>query len=523
MSVAPKEPIKFRHLPEAPVARDGRGPRNERDGARPPIGRRGSGIEVTAAPALPVGRVGRSVRLAGLAGRTLANRAQTALRSRAGGDGAEAAERASQARLAERYAEVLGDMKGAIMKVGQILSFVDAPGLLPVPGGELFQSTLARLQDDVPPLGPDEIAGVIEAELGTPPGHIFAFFSPEPIAAASIGQVHLARLADGTELAIKVQYPGVADPIRADLANTDLLASVIKTGLRVLGPNAPRLDPKIVVEEVRERVGEELDYRIEAANQQEFHALYEEHPFIHIPAVHPELSTGRVLAMEYIDAKRWSEATASRDDVRSRWGETIFRFVFASLHRNGLFNADPQPGNYLFHEDGSVTFLDFGCVKRFTAERVAVMSALVDAALANNAAGVLRSFVDVGLLTDGDAEGLDPGRLLEFYRTALQDRWGEQPFTYTPASAAEIVASMYQPIGPWYDVTRRIRMPKDLLFLNRITVGASSILGHLYASADWKSIDDEIRHGGPTTTELGRLEADWRARRGVTRSLRRSA
>jgi serine/threonine protein kinase len=213
---------------------------------------------------------------------------------------------------------------------------------------------------------------------------------------------------------------------------------------------------------------------------------------------------------------RWSAATSAGHAIRSRWGETIFRFVFASLHRHGIFNADPHPGNYLFHEDGTVTFLDFGCVKRFTKERVSVMSALVDAALACNAPAVLRAFINVGLLADADAEGLDGDRLLEFYRAALRDRWDEQPFTYTPESVAEIVAGTYQPLGPWSDVTGRLQMPKDLLFLNRITIGASYILGHLYATADWKSIDHEIRHNGPPATELGQFEAAWRARRGST-------
>ena len=145
-----------------------------------------------------------------------------------------------------------------------------------------------------------------------------------------------------------------------------------------------------MVEEIRDRVMDELDYRIEAANQQDFYTLYDGHPFIHVPAVYPEFSTGRVLATEYVHGMRWSAATAAEDAIRSRWGETIFRFVFASLNRHGLFNADPHPGNYLFHDDGSVTFLDFGCVKRFTAQRVSAMSALVDAALECNAPGVLR-------------------------------------------------------------------------------------------------------------------------------------
>jgi predicted unusual protein kinase regulating ubiquinone biosynthesis (AarF/ABC1/UbiB family) len=462
------------------------------------------------------GRAGRTVRLAGLAGRTVATRAQTRVHRHAKGEGAEVAERARQARLAGRYAEVLGDMKGAVMKAGQILSFVDADGLVPASHRELFQATLARLQDDVPPLSEDDIAGVIHAELGARPEQIFAFFSPRPVAAASIGQVHLARLADGTELAVKVQYPGVADSVRADLANTDLFASILRTGLGLLGPQGPRLDLKAVAQEVRDRVGEELDYRVEAANQQEFHTLYDGHPFIRIPAVYPELSTGRVLAMDYARGRRWSAATAAGADIRSRWGETIFRFVFESLHRHGLFNADPHPGNYLFHDDGTVTFLDFGCVKRFTAERVAGMSALVDAALASDATAVLRAFVDLGLMANGDAKGVDPGRLLEFYRHALRDRWDDQPFTYTPEAAAEVVTRTYQPFGPWYDISRRLQMPKDLLCLNRITIGASSVLGHLYATADWKAIDDEIRHDAAPASELGRQEAVWRARRSAT-------
>ena len=355
---------------------------------------------------LPSNRIGRSVRLAGLAGHTMAARAHTRAHTRRCGGAAEAEERARQERLAERYAEVLGDMKGAVMKVGQILSFVDADGVLPGPHRQLFQSTLARLQDDVPPLGADEVAAVIQAELGAAPEDIFDVFSAAPIAAASIGQVHYARLPDARELAVKVQYPGVGDAVRADLANTDLVASVIRAGLALSGSQATRLDPKLMVEEIRDRVGDELDYRIEAANQQEFYAFYDGHPFIHIPAVYAELSTRRVLATEFVRGLRWPEVTGAGDALRSRWGETMFRFVSASLHGHGLFNADPHPGNYLFRPDGTVTFLDFGSVKRFKAERVSEMSVLMDAALAGDAPGVLQAFINIGLLTAQDAQGL---------------------------------------------------------------------------------------------------------------------
>ena len=463
---------------------------------------------------LPTGRVGRTLRLAGLAGHTITTRTQTRLHSRSRSDAARAAERVRQERLAERYAAVLGDMKGAVMKVGQILSFIDLDGVVPASSRELFQSTLARLQSDVPPLAPDEIASVIQTELGAPPEKIFAFFSPTPVAAASMGQVHMARLSDGAELAVKVQYPGVSEAVRADLANTDLLATVFRGGLALLGPEAPNVDLKLMAEEIRDRVTDELDYEIEAANQQEFHSLYEGHPFIRIPAVHPEFSTGRVLTTDYVRGLAWSAAIEADHPIRSHWGETIFRFVFTSLYRYGIFNADPHPGNYLFHEDGTVTFLDFGCVKRFTPERVSVMSALVDAALSSDPYALVRAFIDVGLLADSDAEGLDPDRLLKFYRAALRDRLDEQPFTYTPESVAEIMAGTYQPLGQWSDVAGRLQMPKDLLFLNRIIVGASFILGHLYATADWNAIDYEIRHDGSPSTGLGHLEADWRARCG---------
>ena len=464
---------------------------------------------------MPTGHAGRTVRLAGLAGHTVATRAQTRLHGRARGEAAEAAERARQERLAGRYAEVLGDMKGAVMKWA---SFVcrrrrRGPRLLP----PAFQSTLAHLQADVPPLAPDEIAAVIHAELGAPPKDLRLLLAP-----AGRGRLHRPgpsgpagrRHRTGHQSAVSRR--GQRGARRS--GQHRLLASVIKAGLALLGPQAPRLDPKMMVEEIRDRVGDELDYRIEAANQHEFHTLYDGHPFIHIPAVHPEFSTGRVLAADYVHAQRWTAATAATESLRSCWGETIFRFVFSSLHRHGLFNADPHPGNYLFHQDGTVTFLDFGCVNRFAPERVSAMSALIDAALACDAPGVLRAFINVGLLTDDNAEGLDPDRLLEFYRAALRDRWDTQPFTYTPESVAQMVAATYQPSGPSYEITRRLQMPKDLLYLNRITIGASSILGHLYATADWKAIDAEIRHRAPPATNLGRLEAAWHARRHSTAS-----
>jgi predicted unusual protein kinase regulating ubiquinone biosynthesis (AarF/ABC1/UbiB family) len=333
-------------------------------------------------------------------------------------------------------------------------------------------------------------AGVVREELGAPPEKVFDWFAPMPFAAASIGQVHAARL-DGAELAVKIQYPGVADAIEADLGNTDLFAAFIRLGQRALGDHAPDIDVDAVVEEVRDRIGEELDYRVERANQEEFAALYRGHPSIRVPATVEQLTTARVLTMEMVDGRRWAAALESPQGLRDQWGEVIVRFVYGTLWRHGLFNADPHPGNYLFHEDGGVTFLDFGCVKRFTPELVDAMKASERAVLAGDPDGLVAAFTGLGLLPpDTPVRG---ERLLQWYRPTYAPLLNDQPYTYTREYAAEVVRRHFDPFGPWSDVTRRITVPRDVVFLNRIMIGLNSVLGILGATADWRAVADELR------------------------------
>jgi len=458
---------------------------------------------------LPIGRLRRSLPLAALTARTIGGQASQWVRlRRAGEDERLAKELALHARQAQRYADLMGGMKGAIMKLGQILSFVDSAGLIPDAYQQVWKDALAGLRADAPPMDPALVANVVQAELGSPPDRVFAYFSPRPIAAASIGQVHAAELDDGTELAVKVQYPGVDQAIRSDLANTEALAMVVKMALTMLPGFVPNLDVRSVVAEIAERVGEELDYRTEAANQQEFEAIYRDHPFIHIPHVFDELSSARVLTMEMVDGRRWEAALESPKQLRDRWGEVINRFVWASLERHGLFNADPHPGNYLFHEDGTVTFLDFGCVKRFTEEQRRKFNALPEAVIAGDAAALHRGFVALGFLPAADRK-VDEQRLLEWYRLAYEPMLAPQPYTYTKRFAADLVAAHYDPAGPWSDVIRRFDVPKDLVFLNRIVLGLESVLGALEATADWCAIDEEIRTGAPPATDLGLQDHEW--------------
>lgn len=453
-------------------------------------------------------RLGRTVPLAGLAGRTAGEAVIAALRKRlTGEDSAEFHERTSQ-----RYAAMLGHSKGVLMKAGQVLSFVALGKLVPPERQRVYQAAMARLQADAPPMAPELAAAVVEAELGAPPEEIFAEFDPHAFAAASIGQVHAARLADGRRVAVKVQYPGVDQAIRADLDNTELLATFLQL-VGAIVPGSNRLDVRAVAREVAARIGEEIDYRIEAAHQTDFADAYRDHPFIRIPEVVPDLSTRRVLTMDLVDGKRWSQAVAADQQLRDRWGEVIYRFALGSLRMVRMFHADPHPGNYLFHDDGAVTFLDFGCVNRFSAEQIALMRRLVAAAVADDAAALWDTFVEIGFLTASDAP--TPAELLEWYRDKLQPLVAEQPFTYTPAFAASVVQGYFERRGAAGSVVRRVELPREYVFLTRIDLGLTALLAELQATGPWAAIRSEWDCNGPPATEIGKLDVEHWARRGL--------
>src|SRR5947208_10894950 len=206
-------------------------------------------------------------------------------------------------------------MKGVLMKRGQMASYVD-DGLSPA-----ARRTLSRLQDSVPPMSPELAAQVITEELGQPPDRVFATWDPEPIAAASIGQVHRAITRDGRAVAVKVQYPGIAETIEADLGNVGLLR-------RMLRISAPSQDVDGLLAELRERVTEELDYRREARNQELFARFYDGHPTISVPRIVTELSTRRVVTAELAHGPRFAELAG--------WPPAERRLAAATMPRSGV-------------------------------------------------------------------------------------------------------------------------------------------------------------------------------------------
>jgi predicted unusual protein kinase regulating ubiquinone biosynthesis (AarF/ABC1/UbiB family) len=449
---------------------------------------------------VPKGRLRRTAPLAAMSARTATGGVAAVLRRRLMGK--QDASLEFHLRNAEQYADTLSRSKGVLMKVGQILSFVDISAAVGGQYGAVYRSALSSLQAGAEPMEPELAAAVVESELGAPPEDLFAQFSSTPIAAASIGQVHTARLHDGTGVAVKVQYPGVADAIADDLANTELLFTFVKIAKGMI-PQYRSFDVRAIADEISERFSEELDYTIELSNQVEFAEHYRGHPFIRVPEVFPELCTDRVLTMALVEGRRWSEVGDADQALRDRWGDAIFRFFFGSMSRFGMFNADPHPGNYLFHDDGTVTFLDFGCIKRATEKFDRGAFEQIEAALVGDADRLVQTFIDHGFAR---AEDLPPAdKALAWYRSNFSPLVEPQPFTFTPPAVAELLGRMADMDK---DVMRRVTVPKDFVFTNRLFAGLYSILGDLHATADWRAIFEECRTLTPTT-ELGQLDADF--------------
>jgi len=396
-------------------------------------------------------------------------------------------------------------MKGALMKIGQMASYLDQG--LPEP----WRAALGQLLQDAPPMSPELSAGVVERELGAPPDEVFAEWDRVPIAAASIGQVHRAITKDGLAVAVKVQYPGVDRAIRADLDNADLLFTIMRTVF-------PGLEPGPIVAELRARLLEELDYRLEADNQRLFAEYYRGHPFIHVPDVVDGLSTDLVLTTELAEGARFEEMEGWPDDERNLAAEAVYRFVFRSLYRMHAFNGDPHPGNYLFRPGGRVTFLDFGLVKRFTADEISVFERMVRTmVLEPDVAGFRRVVEDVGLIP----------RRAPFTDQQVEDYFGHfylllrerGPMRLEPEYASETVRRYFDAAGPYGEMIRAANVPASFVIIQRINLGLFAILARLGAVMDFRRVGEELWPwvDAPPSTELGREEAEWLSRRRTPR------
>jgi predicted unusual protein kinase regulating ubiquinone biosynthesis (AarF/ABC1/UbiB family) len=448
------------------------------------------------------GLVGRNARLARLAarggGRYALHRAR---RTFASAERREALDTSFQLRTAEDVTRELGNMKGAMMKIGQMASYLDTG--LPDP----VRQTLASLQSDAPPMTPELAAAQIEAGLGLAPEDLFLEWDPVPIAAASIGQVHRAITVEGDAVAVKIQYPGVAEAVAADLGNADWIFGGLATMF-------PGVEPGPIVDEIKARLNEELDYRMEAANQRRIGRHFDGHPYIHVPAVFDRYCTDRILTTGLATGSRFDDVVGWPQDERNLAAETLFRFSFGAIYQLHAFNGDPHPGNYLFNPGGRVTFLDFGLVKRFTADETEMFQRLIEEMVIKRDGAAFRRLVeDLGILAP-DAPFSDEmvERYFRFYyRYVMEDR----PTVIDADYAARGVEHLFDTKGPYGDLMRQLNVPPAFVVVQRITLGLMGLFARLEAEANWQAISRELWPftDGPPATPMGLEVARWARRR----------
>jgi hypothetical protein len=321
------------------------------------------------------------------------------------------------------------------------------------------------------------------------------------VAAASIGQVYRARLPDGRCVAVKVQYPGVAQAVRSDLRNLGLI-------LRVAKRIAPGMDAPAMAREIRERLGDELDYEHEAQSQRAFARAWRGHPVVVLPEVVTSLSREHVLVTEWIDGAGFEEVRRMRRDVRDRFGEIVFRFFFGSLYRHGHFSGDPHPGNYLLLEDGRVAFLDFGMTKRLSRHEVAQEMAAIRYGMDGDAERLHAQLAEIGYYAGDDPE-LTPEAVLAHFRDAASWFIEDRELTIDRRLAREVLIDMGDPRSRHWELLKRETLPASALLARRMQVLTLAVLGQLGATANWHRIAREWLFGDPPASPLGELEAEF--------------
>jgi predicted unusual protein kinase regulating ubiquinone biosynthesis (AarF/ABC1/UbiB family) len=411
---------------------------------------------------LPAGRLGRLVRLAEIGARTgtsmLLNR-----------DSTDAAKRA---------ADVLGNLRGIAAKVGQMAGYVD--GLIPEEHRDAYQASMKTLLAQAPRSSPAAIKRLVEEELSGPMDRLFAEFDDVPVASASIGQVHRAVLLDGQEVAVKVQHPGIAEAVESDLENAGLLESA----LSMMGTR--RLDSKNVLEEIRMRFREELDYRIEAERQMAFAKVHEGDSHIVIPQVFQSHTARRVLTTKFMHGASLDEASRLPEKDRIEICRTLWRFVYKGTLIGDMFNADPHPGNYFFRDDGRVVFLDFGCVQTIPVKRQPVARRLHRAACERNEA----AFLEAGKIMLETRGGPHEKRVVSYLRRAFEPQFSS-PYRITREYVASLVSHMKDAGTETLKNNDGsfVPMPEGMLFMNRLQFGFYSVLARFDVAVDYASVE----------------------------------
>jgi predicted unusual protein kinase regulating ubiquinone biosynthesis (AarF/ABC1/UbiB family) len=395
----------------------------------------------------------------------------------------------------------LAVMRGAAMKAGQVLSTLEFPGLDDDQAAHL-QARLASLRDNVPAVEWKQMRRVLQADWGQPPERVLAEIDPVPAAAASIGQVYRARAHDGGQLAIKVQYPGVAESVESDMRNLRLLTPLLRQLM-------PGLEVRGVLAELRERTVEECDYELEAANHRRVERFWRGHPFVFVPHVDTELSRRRVLVTEWVDGMSFDELLGAEDELRDRYAEIVYRFFYETAQHLGLALGDPHPGNYLLCPDGRVAFFDFGMMRRLPGDYLRREGIIARAVRESDAAGVIAGMHELGYLP-GDAEQWDGELLLAYMRQVSWWLQADEPSRLDPDDMWRSASSLRDDGAREHLAQlRQMTVPPEALLLRRMEGLLFQTASMARARAPWGRLLQELIEGDEPATELGREHAAW--------------
>jgi len=411
---------------------------------------------------LPRRAVTRTAKLATLP-LGLAGRAALGFGKRVGGRPAQTVAAELQTRTADQLFRVLGELKGGAMKVGQALSVFEAA--LPEELAAPYRATLTRLQDAAPPLPARTVHQVLSDELGRDWRDRFRDFEDDPAAAASIGQVHRAVWADGRRVAVKIQYPGAAQALMSDFRQMSRVARVATSWV-------PGLEIKPILQELMDRVNDELDYELEAASQNRFAQAFRDDPSFVVPGV--VTATARLIVSEWLEGEPLSRVIDSGSaEERDLAARRYMEFLLAGPGRAGLLHADPHPGNYRLTPDGRFGILDFGAVKQLPEGIPAQAGHLLSLALENDAQAVVAGMREEGFIKPNIV--VEPAELLTYLAPFLEPV-REETWRFSRAWLREVFAYINDVRRPEWSVGFKLNLPPEYLMIYRVWSSGVAVL-----------------------------------------------